>query len=146
MDSKCLLKFIGCFPDYLSALSRTLLNILGTQWRAQHQIIISQTKVINAIAHTLTVMIRTTFFIPVNIDTISTCAGKPAYSTATYLGTVEPKGRVHVAMWQHVHCSYLYFSVLAFLIGVLFSLLQYRIRLGWPKSTECFHSLLGNWL
>ena len=30
MDSELLLKFIGYFPDYLSALSRTLLRFLWT--------------------------------------------------------------------------------------------------------------------
>ena len=29
MDSELLLKFIGYFPDYLSALSRTLLRFFG---------------------------------------------------------------------------------------------------------------------
>ena len=28
MDSELLMKFIGCFPDYLSALSRTLLRFV----------------------------------------------------------------------------------------------------------------------
>ena len=117
MDSKFLLKFIGCFPDYLSALSRTLLRFFEQPLSKQlykhigipvaspaanyHQ---SNKSYERHIEHTPTVMIRTTFFIPVTIDNTSTCAGKPAYSIATYLGTVEPKGRVHVAMWQHVHC------------------------------------------
>ena len=30
MNSGLLFKFIGCFPDYLSALSRALLRFLGT--------------------------------------------------------------------------------------------------------------------
>ena len=29
MDSELLLKFIGCFPDYLSVLSRALLRFFG---------------------------------------------------------------------------------------------------------------------
>ena len=95
------------------------------------------------IDHTPTVMIQTTFFIPVTIETTSTCAGKQAYSIATYLGTVEPKGRVHVAMWQHDIVVTLFQGIS---ISDRCSLLQYRIRLGWAKSTGCFHSLLRNWL
>ena len=40
MDSELLLKFIGYFPDYLSALSRTLLRFFGQPLTKQLYIIV----------------------------------------------------------------------------------------------------------